>query len=450
MANNPQALALVRLVGETPGFTMEPLEDGAYKLIRLPIPEHGVEQLTTKASPRAHSRQFSNVVTRLRRMGWTQDLHDRLVELGRQQRIDNTPAEQCRKQELEILLEAFGVNRKEEAEPSPQGKPVVRRHSKGGTPTGSARPAKPAASPVVSITPGQEAPVQVLGGAHRVQAEMITPERALDLLVKMAPYQRQLKNRKVTDYSAAMMRGEWVLNPADPICIDTNDQTANGQHRLHAVVECEKPQPFYVAYGVDPETYKVMDRGAKRTTGDMLHGAGEVSTSNLAAVAKLAHQWFNIEDQNQWKSSPEVTEAQVFATLDAHPRLRESVRLGRIGGGMKVSPTGSMMAHYLIARRCGGDTRLVTRWYQAISEMDLEKGQPGHSLGLYFLKAAPAATRRTALNGRTKRELDMYLIIQAWNNTAQGREQRGIAWKPDFVIARPIAPTENHKFPPID
>lgn len=455
MANNPQALTLVKLVAETPGFMMETLDDGAYKLTRLAIPEHDITAETAKVSPRAHDRQFNNAITRLRRMGWTQELHDKLMDLSRQHRIDGTPTEDARKAELEMLLEAFGADpdaRPDGEEKKP--KPVVRRHGKGGTATGSATPKamakKARTAQVVTISPGQEAPVELIPTGARVQAEIISPERALDLLVKMAPYQRKLKDQKVRDYTAAMRRGEWTLNPADPICIDTNDQTANGQHRLHAVVECEQPQPFYVAYGVDPETYKVMDRGTKRTTGDMLHGAGEVSATNLAATAKLAHQWFNIEEQTEWKSSPEVTEAQVFAVLDAHPNLRESVRLGRIPGGMKCSPTGSMFAHYLISRKCGGDTRLVTRWYQAIGEMDLDRGQPGHTLGLYFLKSSPSATRRTALAGRTKRELDMYLIIQAWNNTCQGKEQRSISWKPDFVIARPVAPGPNAAFPPVD
>ena len=302
----------------------------------------------------------------------------------------------------------------------------------------------------VTITPGQEAPVELIAGASKVQAEIITPERALDLLVKLAPYQRPVRKAKVTDYAAAMTRREWVLNPADPICIDTNGETANGQHRLLAVIECEQPQPFYVAYRVDPEAYKVMDRGAKRTTGDMLYGAGEVSTTNLAAAAKLAHKWFNIPDQEQWSSAPEITEAQVFAVLEAHPLLRQSVRLGRIGGGMKVSPTGAMVAHYLIAQKMSGDTRVVTAWYRAIGEMDLAKGQPGHTLGLYFLKQAPSANRRTAITKRTKRELDMYLIIQAWNNTCQGKEQRTISWKPDFIIAQPLAPGPNAQLPRIE
>lgn len=440
MANNPHAYKMIVSVGETPGFELEYVKDGSAKITRLAIPEQGLKAETVKLSIRAQGRQLENAVTRLRRMGWTQELFEECEELARQHRIAGTdPAEDQQK----ALLKVLGVDPDAEApaDPLPRQRTQTKRHSK--TTTVSSKVKTEIARAVAN-----EAPVQLLDDASRVVAEIITPERALDLLVKLAPYQRPVRDRKVADYAAAMRRGEWKLNPGDPICIDTNGQTANGQHRLHAVVEAELPQPFYVAYDVEPDAYRIMDRGAKRSTADMLHGAGEVNTTNLSGVAKLAYLYFNVE-QDQWKSAPEVTEAQISAALEAHPNLRESVRHGRIGGSLRVSPTGAMFAHYLMSRRCD-DPTLPTRWYKAIAEMDLERGQPGHTLGLYFLKSSPAARRRTELRGRSKRELDIYLLIQGWNNTARGKEMRTISYKSDFVIPAPIAPTDAHKFPPID
>ncbi|MEV6400527.1 hypothetical protein AB0M39_38075 [Streptomyces sp. NPDC051907] len=443
MATNPAALKLVRAVAGTPGFQMEGLDDGSFKLIRNAIPEHDLDVATVKISPRAHNRQYENAVARLRHIGWTQELYDKCSELTRAHRIaDTDPYED----HLKALLDVLGVDPDADAEDTGEvpAQRTVKRHSKNVTTGRSKVKAMPA-----PVNPGSEAEAIPIADAPPSVAEIITPERALDLLVKLAPYQRPLREKKVEKYAAAMKRGEWKLNPADPICIDTNDQTANGQHRLHAVVESETPQPFYVAYGVDPDAYRVMDRGAGRTAADMLHGAGEVSTKTLSAVAKLGYLWFNVE-QSEWRSTPEVTDAQIFALLESHPNLRESVRLGGIGGGMKVSPTASRLAHYIISRKMGGDTRTATAWYRAIATMDLDRGQPGHSLGLYWLKSTPAAQRRTTLKGRTKMELDLYLLIQGWNNSCQGKEQRGVSWKSDFVIAHPITPGPNAAFPPLD
>jgi hypothetical protein len=289
--------------------------------------------------------------------------------------------------------------------------------------------------------------VVVIPGA-RIQPEIISPERALELLDNVAAYQRQVKDKKVHAYAEAMKRGEWTLLASDPICIDVNGKTANGQHRLTAVLECMQPQPFYVAYGVPVEDYRHMDRGIKRSTADMLHGAGEASSFQLAAVARLAFLWFNVEDQSQWRAYGDVTESQVLATLDAHPGLRESVKLGKIPG-TKVSRSGAQLVHYLITRKLGGDPSLVTRWYQAIGEMDLERGTPGHTLGLYLLKTAPGATRRTTLEGRSTRDLHMYLLMREWNNTCLGKTVRNISWKTDFIIPKPLLPSPHHTFPPV-
>ncbi|MFC4328302.1 hypothetical protein ACFPC0_10740 [Streptomyces andamanensis] len=449
MSNNPHALKIIRAVGQTPGFTIEAQSKDRYKLIRFAIPAHGIPEQTITISSRSADRQYHNDVTRLKnKLGWTEDLFARMEDLAREHRIAETdPTDDINK----ALLTALGVDPAaaedghERADvPAPR-----KRHSKGGTATGSARrPATQAQPAEASSLMAEEAPVQVLQGTGRMQAEIITPLRAVDLLVNNAAYQRKMDEKKVRDYAAAMRRREWMLNPADPICIDVNGRTANGQHRLQACIEAEVPFPCWVAYDTPEETYAIMDRGKKRTTSDMLHGAGEINTGFLASVARLAYLWFNVE-QDQWRSVPEVTEAQVFATLESHPNLRESVKYGRFSK-MRVSTTASMLAHYLISRKMGGDHRLVTRWYKAVSEMDLNRGEPGHTLGLYFMQTAPAAKRRTALHGRDKRDLEMYLIIQAWNNTCLGKEVRSVAWKTDFVIPDPVTPKDGvHTFPPL-
>lgn len=448
MSKNAHALRTIRSVGSTPGFAMDPQDRGRYKLIRPAIEKYGVKEASITVSANSADRQYQNDLGRLKnKLGWTPELFTQMEEITRLHRIAETdPADD----HLKALLTALGVDPNADPEAEAQERRTQRRrHAGGGSATGSARVHAGEAQPA---GPSTEAPVQLLTNVGKMQAEMISPERAIDLLTRLAPYQRKLDDKKVRSYAAAMKRGEWKLNPADPLCIDTNNMTANGQHRLHACVEAEVPFQCWVAYDTPPDTYDVMDRGKRRTTADMLHGAGEVNTNFLAAVARFAHLWFNVE-QDQWKSAPDVTEAQVFAILEAHPRLRESVRHGRLTK-LKTSRQATMLAHYLIARKMGGDDRLVTRWYQAIQDMDLERGNPGHTLGLYYLQGADR--RRKVLSTRPKRDLDMYLLLKAWNNTCLGKEVRNVSWDSNFEIPQPIEPKYDpstgqplHTFPPI-
>jgi len=443
MSRNAQAIKIIRAVGSTPGYAMEPQERGRYKLVRLADEKHDVPEVSITVSANAADRQHLNDLTRLKnKLGWTQDLFDEIEELTRSHRIaDTDPADDLTK----ALLTAWGID-PDAPKPEPEDhQPQRKRHGKGGSVAGSVKAHFSAAQPAA---PSTEAAVQLLANVGRMQAELITPERALDLLDDVAPYQRRLDKKKVRDYAAAMRRGEWRLNPADPLCIDTNGQTANGMHRLNACVEAEVAFQCWVAYDTAPDTYTIMDRGKKRSTADDLHSAGEVNTTFLASAARFAYLWFNV-DQENWRTTPTITDAQVYAILESHPGLRESVKHGRLTK-LKMSPQATMVAHYLISRKMGGDGALVSAWYKAMQTMDLRRGEPGHTLGLFYRDSATA--RRKPLKSRPRRDLDMYLLMQAWNNTCLGKTVKSISYDAtSFTIADPIVPRGGaHTFPPID
>lgn len=442
MSRSAQAIKMIRQVGSTPGFAMEPQEKGRYKLLRFADAEHGVDEASITASGNASDQQHKNDLTRLKnKLGWTGELFDEMEEITRRHRIAGTdPTEDQRK----ARLLAWGIDPDAEPEEPEEHQPQRRRHGGGGSATGSA---KVRAGVAESAGPSTEAAVQILQNVGRMQAELISPERAVDLLDRMATYQRKLDKRKVRDYAAAMTRGEWRLNPADPLCIDTNDMTANGMHRLHACVEAWVSFQCWVAYETPPDTYTVMDRGKKRSTADDLHSAGEVNTTFLASAARFAYLWFNVEQEN-WRTAPTVTDAQVYAMLESHPGLRESVKHGRLTK-LKMSPQATMVAHYLIARKMGGDGELVAAWYKAMQLMDLRRGEPGHTLGLYYRDSG--SRRRMPLKGRPRRDLDMYLLMQAWNNTCLGKTVKSISYDASsFTIPDPIVPRDGvHTFPPI-
>ena len=116
---------------------------------------------------------------------------------------------------------------------------------------------------------------------EKVEIKIITPEFAERLLERNTS-NRNLRRDHVNTLARDMIEGAWRLNN-DAICIAHDGTLLNGQHRLNAIIKADKPIKMLVAEGFSPETYKVLDGGAKRSVADQLH-----ITNELAAAIKLA------------------------------------------------------------------------------------------------------------------------------------------------------------------
>jgi hypothetical protein len=116
---------------------------------------------------------------------------------------------------------------------------------------------------------------------EKVEIKIITPEFAERLLERNTS-NRNLRRDHVNTLARDMSEGAWRLNN-DAICIANDGTLLNGQHRLNAIIKAGKPIKMLVAEGFSPETYKVLDGGAKRSVADQLN-----ITNELAATLKLA------------------------------------------------------------------------------------------------------------------------------------------------------------------
>jgi len=425
---NHDALRVVRLCGQTAGFVVKPCPDGAFKVER--VDPAGQAIASVKVSPRASDQQLKNILTRLKRIGWTEDLYDEQQKLDRDQRLGIVP-------ELEPARPAQVRKTPEPVRPEqllPEGpSEIQRRHL---TPGNAARAKKATAIP-------DSAP-QVLHEEPAIRAEIITPERALELLCTVPDYQRNTSRDLVLNYQGKMVRNEWVLLASDPLCIDTNSQLSNGQHRLNAVLESGLPQPFYVAYGVAPELYSKMDRGKRRTTADTLHGAGEKNAGKLAALGRLAHLWFNVRETELWdRANRAMSDEQIQAAISSNPGLRESVSIMYQAPKLNLKANALGLFHYLAGKHCGDGGELAGWW---VDEMryptTIRKGDPNWTLREYLL--APESTRRQRIKLRPmdQTRVDFYLLTRAWDYTCQGRTWGKISFKPsELQLTSPIGPT---------
>lgn len=112
----------------------------------------------------------------------------------------------------------------------------------------------------------------------------ITPEMALDMLCKNSS-NRKIRQNRVKYYATQMREGKWHLT-GQGITFAKDGTLLDGQHRLHAIVECEIPQEMLVVY--DADKVATYDCGLKRSVADQLQLAGETYSNSIMSNNGLA------------------------------------------------------------------------------------------------------------------------------------------------------------------
>jgi hypothetical protein len=84
-------------------------------------------------------------------------------------------------------------------------------------------------------------------------------------------------------YTQAMRSGAWSLT-GDTIKFSSNNLLLDGQHRLQACVDSKAALRTYIVFGIDPEAFVFMDRGALRA-GACAFSTSRVANANVVAAA---------------------------------------------------------------------------------------------------------------------------------------------------------------------
>ncbi len=116
-----------------------------------------------------------------------------------------------------------------------------------------------------------------------VDVVTITPKKATEYLENLLDGQRKVRETWVKSLADDMRHGRFRLSSDALVLI--KGKLGNGQHRLWAVVESDRAQPFILMRTDDEELYKVLDTGAKRTVADAL---GIINGNMVTAIANLA------------------------------------------------------------------------------------------------------------------------------------------------------------------
>lgn len=127
--------------------------------------------------------------------------------------------------------------------------------------------------------------------------ELITPQRAKQLLGRNAENNRTPKRSRIPQYVRDMLSGNWNPNTGETIKVDVGGVLIDGQNRLKAVVAAGEQDPDFkgiylsVAYDVPSDAMQVIDSGSTRSAGDALKIAGANDRMRGAAIVRWSILW---------------------------------------------------------------------------------------------------------------------------------------------------------------
>jgi hypothetical protein len=100
-----------------------------------------------------------------------------------------------------------------------------------------------------------------------ISPKVIAPDYAKYLLLECIDKQREIRPSNVKKITKDITSNKWAVSNAS-IGFDTNGNVIDGQHRLLACVNADKPISSLMVWNLAPETYKNIDRGASRNVKD--------------------------------------------------------------------------------------------------------------------------------------------------------------------------------------
>ena len=248
--------------------------------------------------------------------------------------------------------------------------------------------------------------------AVTIQKELITPEQAAAWLQSNNPFNRKLREATWKRYSADMKAGNFLFNPADPICFDVHGRLINGQHRCAGCVDASVGFWAMVARNCDPDSYVVMDAGQNRSAADDLHQAGTENPITTAAVARLL-TLDNKEALNL--SQVKVTRSEIKQTVGRNG-IEIKAALAFISGLAEL-PTeiAEARAAFCYLRFFRQNPDKARQFFNALNNpVELAAGSP-----IILLQKALQRLKKTGRNMRAQDVLG--LIFKAWVMFRDGR-----------------------------
>lgn len=224
---------------------------------------------------------------------------------------------------------------------------------------------------------------------------------------------RKYKDREIDRYARDMAAGRWKLT-GESIKFSRELRLLDGQNRLAAVIKSGATVPMFVTRGLDDDSQRVMDTGAKRNSADDLGMHGEKHASTLAAVCRLAIAAETVGIERQGSLS--VSNLEIVEFLEANPDIRDAVQVAReFARQMDAYPTVVAYAYWKLSAL---DPWEAASFFEAAaSKVGLNEGDPVLAMTKRFAEA-----RRN--RERLPHAVQLSVIYRVWNARREGKTMR--------------------------
>jgi hypothetical protein len=249
--------------------------------------------------------------------------------------------------------------------------------------------------------------------------ELITPEVAERILARN-DRNRVISSATVACYALDMVNGDWMAN-GETIKIAIGGTLLDGQQRLKAIIEAERPQWMLVVRGLSPNAQATIDNLRPRQFKDMLRIAGVPRYTTVASITRRLAFWELGVRTRGGSGGRRMSNVQLDHVLGGNQDIHFSAEVAETVGRKIRLPISIIGFCHLLFYRVDPDDAAFF-FNRLVTGVDLPDGHP-----ILVLQRTLDAIRD---DSRLSETMQLAYTIKAWNAYRQGETLSRLTYRP--------------------